>query len=82
MIEEVYLLFGLALFVILTAYTIGNWALFILGGIMFLILALYDVFTLLPAQLEITFFLLASILIIYQGIALFVEQRKRDINDD
>lgn len=82
MIEEAILVFGLAILIIFLAFYIGNWALMILGGILFFVLGFYDVFTKLPAPLELTMFLLAGILIIYQGIALFVDERKRDINDD
>lgn len=66
----------MGLLIVVVSYYIRNWALMILGGITFLILALYDVFTQLSPAIEVPFFLLAGIVIIYQGIALFVDERK------
>jgi len=82
MIEEAILVFALAILVIFLAFYIGNWALMILGGILFFVLGFYDVFTKLPASIELPMFLLAGVLIIYQGIAYFTQERKESMNND
>ena len=75
-IPESFLIFFFALLIIVVAYYIRNWALLILGGILFFILGFYDVFSSLNNSLEFLFFTFAGILIIYQGISFFADERK------
>jgi len=81
-LPEPLLILLIGLLLVSVSYYIRNWALMILSGILFFIMAFYDVFAMLNNSLEFLFFISAGLVIIYQGISYFADERKESISND